>query len=110
VKRIVKKAVDKANRTGVFERKLPGELIMTWGQRIKSTGKVLKQVETEESVERSIYESSRKLSKAENAHAHQKEIMRRPKKVWLQSESKHAKPAARKITGMQYKSKQQRLV
>lgn len=110
VKRIVKKAVDKANRAGVFERKLPGELIMTWGQRIKATGKVFKQVETEESVEKSIYESSRKLSKAENAHAHQKDIMRRPKKVWLQSESKHPKPTARKATGMQYKSKQQRLV
>lgn len=110
VKRIVKKAVDKANRAGVFERKLPGDLVMTWGQRIKATGKVFKQIETEESVEKSIYESSRKLSKAENAHAHQKDIMRRPKKVWLQSESMHPKPTARKVNRMEYKSKKQRIV
>ena len=111
VKRIVKKAVDKIDRPAVFERKLPSELVMTWGKRISSAGKVFKQVETEESVERSIYESARKLSKAENVHSHQKDIMRRPKKVWLQSDPKNAKKSvARKVTGMQLKSKQSRLV
>jgi ATP-dependent RNA helicase DDX27 len=86
VKRIVKKSVDKKDREHVLERKLDMAFVGMWMDRIRGIEPILRDIEKEEKVEKEIFVSSQKLTKAENLHKHKKTIENRPRKRWIANE------------------------